>query len=406
MCRKMYRAFFVLYLDLLGRYRNALKLSRQNMSAEFVVIIALLVACGAIAALIAVVVIVLRKKSTPTQDANILLTTIGDLRRDLQETNGRQRVELQQRLDVMNEQLARGLSESTNTLQRQFTQTSNIVKDVTERLTKLDETNKQVLGFSEQLQSLENILKNPKHRGILGEYWLETLLGQVLRPGQYEMQHDLGIDEATGQKLIPDAVLFVKDLRIPIDAKFSLENYNRISQENDLVRREVLEKEFKSDVKKRIDETSKYIRPERGTTNFAFMFIPAEGIYYNLIGANVGAVQVNARNLIEYGFEKGVMIVSPTSFYAYLQTVLLGLKALQIEDSVKEIQKQAEQLMRHLKAYEEYHNKVGKHLETTVRAFSDASGELRKIDKDIYKITDGVVEKQLLPVDIQSKIEG
>lgn len=376
------------------------------MDGSIIVIISLLLACGSIAALAVVLFVVFRKKSGPAPDANLLLTTIGDLRRDLQETNGRQRVELQQRLDVMNEQLARGLSESTNTLQRQFTQTSNIVKDVTERLTKLDETNKQVLGFSEQLQSLENILKNPKHRGILGEYWLETLLGQVLRPGQYEMQHDLGIDEATGQKLIPDAVLFVKDLRIPIDAKFSLENYNRISQENDPVRREVLEKEFKSDVKKRIDETSKYIRPERGTTNFAFMFIPAEGIYYNLIGANVGAVQVNARNLIEYGFEKGVMIVSPTSFYAYLQTVLLGLKALQIEDSVKEIQKQAEQLMRHLKAYEEYHNKVGKHLETTVKAFGDASGELRKIDKDIYKITDGVVEKQLLPLDIQSKIEG
>ncbi len=372
------------------------------MNAEnIVVVISLLLACGSIAALI----VVLRKKSGPTPDSNILLTTIGELRRDLQETNGRQRVELQQRLDVMNEQLARGLSESTNTLQRQFTQTSNIVKDVTERLTKLDETNKQVLGFSEQLQSLENILKNPKHRGILGEYWLETLLGQVLRPGQYEMQHDLGVDEATGQKLIPDAVLFVKDLRIPIDAKFSLENYNRISQENDPVRRDVLEKEFKSDVKKRIDETSKYIRPERGTTNFAFMFIPAEGIYYNLIGANVGAVQVNARNLIEYGFEKGVMIVSPTSFYAYLQTVLLGLKALQIEDSVKEIQKQAEQLMRHLKAYEEYHNKVGKHLETTVKAFGDASGELRKIDKDIYKITDGVVEKQLAPLEILTKTE-
>lgn len=371
------------------------------MDGSIIVIISLLLACGSIAALAVVLFVVFRKKSGPAPDANLLLTTIGDLRRDLQETNGRQRVELQQRLDVMNEQLARGLSESTNTLQRQFTQTSNIVKDVTERLTKLDETNKQVLGFSEQLQSLENILKNPKHRGILGEYWLETLLGQVLRPGQYEMQHDLGIDEATGQKLIPDAVLFVKDLRIPIDAKFSLENYNRISQENDPVRREVLEKEFKSDVKKRIDETSKYIRPERGTTNFAFMFIPAEGIYYNLIGANVGAVQVNARNLIEYGFEKGVMIVSPTSFYAYLQTVLLGLKALQIEDSVKEIQKQAEQLMRHLKAYEEYHNKVGKHLETTVKAFGDASGELRKIDKDIYKITDGVVEKQLTPLDIR-----
>jgi len=341
-----------------------------------------------------------RTSASAPQDNQALLQIMNDLRRELQDSTGRQRVEIQQRLDVMNEQLSRSLHESSNTMQKHFVHTSGIIKDVTEKLTKLDETNKQVLGFSEQLQSLENILKNPKQRGILGEYWLETLLGQVLQPGQYEMQFDLGIDETNGAKLIPDAVIHVKTLLIPIDAKFSLENYNRISQETDASRREALEKEFKADVKKRIDETSKYIRPERGTTNFAFMFVPAEGVYHNLVSANVGAVQVNARNLIEYAFEKGVMIVSPTSFFAYLQTVLLGLKALQIEDSVKEIQKQSEQLMRHLKAYEDYHNKIGKHLETTVRAYSEASNEFKKIDKDIYKITDGAAGKQLEPVDI------
>jgi len=335
------------------------------------------------------------------QDQNAIMNVMNDLRREVQETNARQRTELQQRLDVMNDQMSKNMTASAEALQRQFGQTNTIVRDVTEKLTKLDETNKQVLNFSQQLQSLENILKNPKHRGILGEYWLETLLSQVLQPGQYEMQHDLGIDEATGSKLIPDAVIRVKEMLIPIDAKFSLENYNKISQEVDQVRRDALEREFKADVKKRIDETSKYIRPERGTTNFAFMFVPAEGVYYNLVSSNVGAVNVNARNLIEYGFEKGVMIVSPTSFFAYLQTVILGLKALQIEESVKEIQKQAEHLMRHLKAYEDYHNKVGKHLETTSRAYNEASNELKKIDKDIYKITDGSSGKQLEPAEIQ-----
>ncbi len=340
------------------------------------------------------------RSKSPDTDSN-LLALINDLRKEIQSTTNSQRKEVEGKLDQMHDRLLQNMQESSSTLQKHFRHTSVIIKDVTERLTQLDDTNKQVLGFSEQLQSLENILKNPKQRGILGEYWLESLLNQVLPPGQYKMQHDLGINEKTGQKLIPDAVIFVKDFIIPIDSKFSLENYNRISQETDQARRSLLEKEFKADVKLRIDETSKYIQPEKGTTNFAFMFVPAEGVYHNLITQNVGAVKVNTRNLIEYAFEKGVMIVSPTSFFAYLQTVILGLKALQIEESVKDIQMQSEKLMRHMKAYEDHHNRVGKHLETTVRAYTASSKELKKVDKDIYKITDGIAGKELEPIELE-----
>lgn len=341
-----------------------------------------------------------KKNTSNSSDTTQLLSLINDLRKEIQETTNSQRKEVEGKLDLMHERLLKNMQESSDTLQKHFKHSSGIIRDVTERLTKLDETNKQVLNFSEQLQSLENILKNPKQRGILGEYWLESLLNQVLPPGQYEMQHDLGNDEKTNQKLIPDAVIFIKEMKIPIDAKFSLDNYNRISQEPDAQRRDQLEKEFKSDVKLRIDETSKYIQPQKGTTNFAFMFVPAEGVYHNLISQNVGRVNVNARNLIEYAFEKGVMIVSPTSFFAYLQTVILGLKALQIEDSVKNIQKQAENLMRHMNAYEDHHNRVGKHLETTVRAFTASSKELKKIDKDIYRITEGTAGKELDPLEL------
>ena len=330
------------------------------------------------------------------------LQLINDLRKEIQESSNDQRREVHEKLDSMHHRLVKNMTDSSSTLQKHFVQTSGIIKDVTERLTTLDETNKQVLNFSEQLQSLENILKNPKQRGILGEYWLETLLNQVLPPGQYKMQYQLGVHEESGQKLIPDAVLLIKDLIIPIDAKFSLENYNRISQEPDAVRREELEKQFKSDVKLRIDETSKYIQPQKGTTNFAFMFVPAEGVYHNLITADVGAVKVNTRNLIEYAFEKGVMIVSPTSFFAYLQTVILGLKALQIEESVKDIQKQTENLMRHMRAYEDHHNRVGKHLDTTVRAYTASSKELKKIDKDVYKITEGTAGKEMEPLELDA----
>ncbi|MBI4437396.1 DNA recombination protein RmuC [Candidatus Uhrbacteria bacterium] len=354
---------------------------------------------GLIAAL--VIYFTTRRNAREPEVDGSLLTLLNDLRREIQESTASQRKEVEEKLDTMHERLVSNLKESSSTLQNHFQHTTGIIRDVTERLTKLDETNKQVLGFSTQLQSLENILKNPKQRGILGEYWLESLLGQVLPAGQYQMQYQLGVDEKSGQSLIPDAVIFVKEMLIPIDAKFSLENYNRISQEIDAERRELLEREFKTDVKLRIDETSKYIQPEKGTTNFAFMFVPAEGVYHNLISDTIGTVKVNSRNLIEYAFEKGVMIVSPTSFFAYLQTVMLGLKALQIEDSVKEIQKQAEQLMRHMKAYEDHHNRLGKQLETTVRTYTSSSQELKKIDKDVFRITNGAAGKQLEPLEIE-----
>lgn len=369
------------------------------MFNEILLILALLMFVGA------AVVLFYRSRrqvSSPDQTATQLLSLINDLRREIQESATSQRKEVEGKLDLMHDRMVKNMQESSSTLQKHFQHSFGVFRDVTERLTKLDETNKQVLNFSEQLQSLENILKNPKQRGILGEYWLESLLGQVLSPEGYQMQYQLGVDETTGQSLVPDAVLFVKDLLIPIDAKFSLENYNRISQEMDAEKRELLEKEFKSDVKLRIDETSKYIQPQKGTTNFAFMFVPAEGVYHNLISQSVGTVRVNSQNLIEYAFKKGVMIVSPTSFFAYLQTVLLGLKALQIEDSVKNIQKHAENLMRHMKAYEDHHNRLGKQLETTVRTYTSSSQELKKIDKDIYRITEGAAGKEMEPLELSS----
>lgn len=277
------------------------------------------------------------------------------------------------------------------TLQNQFGQSTKIITDVTERLTKLDETNKQILNFSDQLQTLEQTLQNPKHRGILGEYYLENVLKNVLPPGSYQMQYKFPDEN------IVDAVVFVKDKIIPVDSKFSLENYNRIINEKDNARKEDLEKEFKNDLKKRIDETSKYIKPKDGTMDFAFMFIPAEGIYYDLLINKVGAVKVNTQDLIEYAFkEKHVIIVSPTSFLAYLQTVLQGLRALQIEESAKEIRDRVEQLGKHILAYDEYFKKLGNNLSTTVNSYNTAYKELNKIDKDVIKITGS--EKQIDPL--------
>ena len=289
---------------------------------------------------------------------------------------------LQEQLKEIRSTMDSRLGDSAKMFQAQFTQSTKIVQDVTERLTKLDETNRQVVGFADQLKNLQDILKNPKQRGVLGEYYLEETLKNVLPPNSYQMQYQFKNGEAV------DAVVFVKEKIIPIDSKFSLENYERILNSNDAEERAKLEKLFKNDLKTRIDETSKYVRPAENTMDFAFMFIPSEAIYYDLLVNKIGAVQVNTRDLIEYAFkEKHVIIVSPTSFLAYLQTVLQGLRALQIEESAKEIRKSVEKLQKHLLSYEDYLRKLGNNLGTTVNFFNKAHKEFRMIDKDVTKIS-------------------
>lgn len=287
------------------------------------------------------------------------------------------------------------LSETHRATQAQMGQSARQIADVVAGITKLEETNKQVINFSAQLQSLQDILKNTKQRGILGEYFLETTLKNVLPPDNYKMQYKFKDGE------IVDAVVFVGKNIVPVDSKFSLENYEKImnaANEND---REKYEKLFKQDLKNRIDETSKYIRPEEDTMEFAFMFIPSETIYYDLL---MRSSQVNSADLIEYAFnQKHVIIVSPTNFLAYLQTVLQGLRAFKIEENAKEIRMNVEKLGKHIVAYEEYFKKLGNNLGTTVNSYNAAYKELGKIDKDVAKIAE--TDKKIEPLALEKPHE-
>lgn len=318
--------------------------------------------------------IVRGRKETPKEDGqsmSMLMQHINDLNRTI---------------DMKMSEARREMGESSrqvhDSMKTQFGESARLIRDVTQGLTKLDETNKQVISFADQLQSLQDILKNPKQRGILGEYYLETLLKNVLAPSQYQMQYGFKNGE------IVDAAVFVKDKVIPVDSKFSLENYNRMTSTTDPAEKSRLEKLFVNDLKIRITETAKYIRPEEGTMEFAFMFIPHEAIYYDLLINKVGAVTEDTENLIQRAAGKyKVIIVSPTSFLAYLQTVLQGLKAMQIEEKTKEIQKNVSNLVNHLKNYEEYYNKLGSSLSTVVNHYNNGSKEFKKIDKDVLRIT-------------------
>ncbi len=305
---------------------------------------------------------------------------------------------LNQQLDKSNTSLLQQFESSRKAVKETSDSTAKIIKEVTEKLTKLDDTNKQVVGFAEQLQSLENILKNPKQRGILGEYFLESVLKSVLPPDSYEIQYRFANGEAV------DAYVKTRDGGIPIDAKFSLENYNKSVNAENASDKEKYNNEFKKDLKKRIDETAKYIRPEEGTLDFAFMFIPADGLYYELLVKRVGASSVSSQDLTSYAFSKKVIIVSPTTFFAYLQTVYQGLRALKIEESAKEIQSNVGKLQTHLKNYEDNFRKLGNHIGNTVSSYNSAAKELTKVDKDMIKITGDAklsinVEENEKPID-------
>lgn len=287
---------------------------------------------------------------------------------------------------------------------RQFGESQKLIKEITdkvgevrEKVAEVKEANKQVFTIAEQLQNLEKVLKHQKQRGNLGEASLELILSNVLPPSSYTMQYQFDNGETV------DAVVRTASGLLPVDAKFSLDNYNRVINEKDDERKAELEKVFHADLKKRIDETAKYVRPEEGTLPLAFMFIPAEGIYYDLLVNEVASGKASARDLVDYAInEKKVIIVSPTTFSAYLQSVLYGLKAFTIESKAAEITKRVGELGKHLAAYDEYVKKLGNSLSTTVNHYNSAYKELKKVDKDVTKIAgDGA---QIEPIALEKPI--
>ena len=316
-------------------------------------------------------------KQHDSQSALLLKEDLKTLSDDISKLKEGVQSQLTERLDK-NQEMMR------ESIQRQFAASSKIISEVTEKLTKMEDTNKRVVDVAAELKTLQNVLQNPKQRGVLGEYYLDQVLKNVLPPDRYQVQYKFKDGE------IVDAVIMLEKGKVlPVDSKFSLENYNRLVEENDKTQREVLAKAFKADLKGRIDETSKYIRPREGTMDYAFMFIPSEAIYYDLLINKVGVTNTSARDLIEYAFrEKNVIIVSPTTFMAYLQTVMQGLRALQIEEQAKDIQIRVGELGRHIAAYEGLMQKLGGSISTTVNHFNNAHKELKKIDKDVVKIAD------------------
>ena len=294
--------------------------------------------------------------------------------------------------DGLQKQLTSQLGASNKQMAAQYAESAKIIRDVTQRLTELDKTNKNVGDIASELKTLQNVLQNPKQRGVVGEYYLEQILKNMLPPGSFQLQYRL--DEGT----TVDAVVILDKMLLPIDSKFSLENYNRLVEAK-AEDRPPLEKLFKEDLKKRIDETAKYIKPNKGTLDQALMFIPSEAIYYDLLANKVGLTGVSGRNLMQYAAaDKKVTIVGPSTLSAMLQIIVQGLRSIEIHKDTEKIRKNIEQLSKHLVAHNGYMHKLGNSLGTTVGHFNTTYKELGKIDKDVIKIADTAasVEPMLL----------
>jgi len=333
--------------------------------------------------------VVLRRPNAPVEDTNTALLLKQDLTKLSNDITGLK--------DGMQKQLTDQLGASNKQIASQSAANIKILEQVTEKLTKLEGTNKNVGDIANELKTLQSVLQNPKQRGVLGEFYLEQILKNTLPPGGFELQYKIG------EGLIVDAAIKLDDKILPVDSKFSLENYTRLLEANE-AEKPALVRSYKEDLKKRIDETAKYIKPGKGTLDQALMFIPSEAIYYDLLANKVGLGSVSGRNLIQYASEKKVTIVGPSTLSAMLQTIMQGLRSIEIHRDTEKIRKNIEQLQKHLISHNAYMQKLGNSLGTTVGHFNTTYKELGKVDRDIVKIaeTEATVDPMLLerpPVD-------
>ena len=323
------------------------------------------------------------------QLSNNLSNQIQNIRKEISDNSEKSRLEIESKLKIINKEISDFQISSKSTMQKQFADSNKIIKDVTNELAKIKGTNEQVLSFANQMKSLEKILGNQKQRGIFGEIQLENLLSNVLPPEIFQMQYSFNNGDMV------DAIIKVNDNIIPIDAKFSLDNYNRMIESSDENEIKLLEKKFKEDIKSRIDETAKYIKPQEKTLDYAFMFIPADGLYQDLLNSRVGSLKINSNELVSYAYLKKVMIVSPMSLFPMLQITMKALNNLKFEKEIDTVIKNVRNLSNHLASYQLYHDKLGNTLKTVVNHYNKSSDEFGKIDKDISRISNGKIKLNL-----------
>jgi DNA recombination protein RmuC len=319
-----------------------------------------------------------------------LARALRDLRTDWTAQLSERNAEVDRRLVGVTETMDRRLAELDTKVDRRLENASQTANKIHERLGKVDEATTQMLDRAKDLARLEQALRPPKARGGFGELLLENLLRDRLPPSAYEMQYTFD----SGERV--DAIVRA-DRTIPVDSKFPLDNYIRLSDAVTDDDRQLAERQFGRDVKQHIDAiAAKYIRPDEGTYDFAFMYIPVEGVYYELACGKTGA-------LLSYAHERRVFPVSPTTFTAYLQVIALGLRGMQIEEHAHEVMAYVADLRRDFDRFADDFDKVGTHIGHAQSKYHEAG---KRLDKFGTKLERAVEEQRELDGETVLELPG
>jgi len=337
--------------------------------------------------LILILVKLYTNKTAGTTEASVQLSTqLIDLKNELndlktkqlesqQSSLTQQQQLLQQMMNIMNQSLNSTKGDITN----QLANSGRVINDINAKLGALETTAKNIQDIGKNISSLQDILQAPKLRGNLGEYLLEELLKQIFPGANYAIKHNF----KNGTQV--DAIIKLGDYMVPVDSKFPLESYQRLVQADNEENKKTFKKEFVASVKKRIDETAKYINPAEGTFDFAMMYIPAENVFYETI---INDSFTNKEyEVLNYAMERRVIPVSPNSFYAYLMALVFGLKGLKIEQEAKTILGELSQVQDRFGKFFTDYSLVGRHISNALGKYNDSSKNADKLNDQIGKIT-------------------
>ncbi|NPV13813.1 DNA recombination protein RmuC [candidate division WOR-3 bacterium] len=327
---------------------------------------------AALALIISIVVLLLylTRSRQPASDLHLLLQQFESLRQQQIQALDNNAQLLNQRLSEIN----RLLAENTGQINTRLDNAARMVSDVSRALGELSQASQQIYEIGKNIASLQEILRAPKPRGVLGELFLGNLLQEMV-PNNYELQYRF----RSGVKV--DAVVRLGNRLVPIDAKFPLENFQRLLAAPDDTSRRSLRKQFLNDIKKHIDTIAdKYILPDEGTFDFALMYIPAENVYYETIVANPTEEK---ETILDYAFSRRVIPVSPGTIYAYLQTLILGLRGLEIDRKAIEILDHLNRLQAEISRFREKFETIGSHLTNAHNRYEEAARELVRLTEKV-----------------------
>lgn len=302
------------------------------------------------------------------------------------------------RLDAINRQIAERLNENATALRSGTKEVNDRIASVQttfaglqRQVGEMTEQARQLGELSRTVSDLQNVLGGPKLRGGFGETQLETLLDMVFAREQFEMQYRFPSGDQA------DAVLFFPQGMVAIDSKFPLENFRRMAGSASDAEKKSMRREFLRDVKKRVDEiAAKYIRPDQNTLPFALMYVPAENVYYEAIIRDEEGNDVH-----EYCVQRKVVPVSPNSLYAYLQTISVGLKSMQINERAKSVLQEIQSLQIEMRKFGDLYGKLGTHLKNAARSYDDSTREFDKLETRVENLAGGAPEQ--IPLAIEPK---